>query len=207
MSTSGSDFTTLKDRHAEAVRLSVSVVELAASADLVRPTPCAGWTFADLLAHMTAQHRGFAAAARGDGGDLTHWHVTPLGRDFAAEYAEASVDVIAAFAEVRDEEQEFALPEFTRAQKFPAPLAIGFHFLDYVVHAWDVARTLGRPLSVSDALADAALPIALAVPDDNARLAPGAAFAPGLSPAPAGTAMDRLLRALGRDPGWTAGQA
>lgn len=30
-----------------------------------RPTPCAGWSLRDLLARMTVQHRGFAAAAAG----------------------------------------------------------------------------------------------------------------------------------------------
>ena len=39
------------------------------------PTPCEGWTLADLLAHMTVQHRGFAAAARGLGADPDVWRV------------------------------------------------------------------------------------------------------------------------------------
>jgi gas vesicle protein len=37
-------------------------------ADLTRPTPCAGWTLHGLLAHMTTQHYGFAAAAAGQEG-------------------------------------------------------------------------------------------------------------------------------------------
>ena len=48
-----------------AVRASVDMVAKVTIEDLGRPTPCAGWTLADLLAHMTAQHRGFAAAAEG----------------------------------------------------------------------------------------------------------------------------------------------
>ncbi len=50
---------------ARAVRASVRVVLQASAADLARPTPCADWTLAELLAHMTAQHNGFAAAAAG----------------------------------------------------------------------------------------------------------------------------------------------
>jgi uncharacterized protein (TIGR03083 family) len=49
---------------ARAVRASVQVVSQASAADLARPTPCADWTLADLLAHMTAQHNGFAAQGR-----------------------------------------------------------------------------------------------------------------------------------------------
>src|SRR5579859_7441834 len=48
---------------ARAVLASIQIVSQASTADLARPTPCADWTLADLLAHMTAQHNGFAAAA------------------------------------------------------------------------------------------------------------------------------------------------
>ena len=48
---------------AEAVRASVDVASLAGAADLAGPTLCDDWTLAELLAHMTAQHNGFAAAA------------------------------------------------------------------------------------------------------------------------------------------------
>jgi Mycothiol maleylpyruvate isomerase N-terminal domain len=42
------------------------VLSRASASDLARPGPCADWTLADLLAHMTAQHNGSAAAAAGD---------------------------------------------------------------------------------------------------------------------------------------------
>jgi hypothetical protein len=59
--------------NARAVRASVQIVSQASAADLSRPTPCSDWTLGELLAHMTAQHEGFAAAAAGDGADLVHW--------------------------------------------------------------------------------------------------------------------------------------
>ncbi len=59
---------------AQAVGASVEVVSRVSRADLGRPTPCDGWTLADLLAHMTVQHIGFAAAAAGNGADLARWH-------------------------------------------------------------------------------------------------------------------------------------
>ena len=65
--------------HRAVVNTSVAVVSHVQADDLDRPTPCAEWTLADLLAHMTAQYRGFAAAARGHGGDLTAWQVRPVG--------------------------------------------------------------------------------------------------------------------------------
>jgi uncharacterized protein (TIGR03083 family) len=67
--------------NAAAVRASVTVVGKVGDADLGRPTPCAEWTVADLIAHMTIQHEGFAAAAAGEGGDLARWQGarTPAG--------------------------------------------------------------------------------------------------------------------------------
>ena len=68
--------TTLSDirlLHRTAVLQSIDVVDTVREADLVRPTPCEGWNLLDLLAHMTVQHRGFAAAARGFGADMETW--------------------------------------------------------------------------------------------------------------------------------------
>ncbi|SHN21563.1 TIGR03086 family metal-binding protein [Actinacidiphila paucisporea] len=176
---------------AEAVRLSAGLVRQTTVADLARDTPCAGWDLADLLAHMTAQHHGFAAAARGSGGDLAAWAPAPAADPIAA-YAAAADDVIAAFADVTDGGRPFALPEFATDRGFPAAQAIGFHFLDYVVHAWDVATALGVPFTPDADLLDAALPLALAVPPTTT------AFAPPLPTPPAADPLARILTKLGR---------
>ena len=84
---------------------------------------------------------------------------------------------------------------------FPARQAISFHFVDYVVHSWDVARTLGVPLDLDPALLDVALSVAKAVPGGDARVAPGAAFAPGVD-WPGGPRLDRIVALLGRSPDW-----
>src|ERR1700751_4741727 len=72
---------------ARAVRASVQVVSQATTADLARPTPCSDWTRAELLAHMTAQHHGFAAAAAGNGANLVHWQTGAPVADPVGEYA------------------------------------------------------------------------------------------------------------------------
>ncbi|MET7461995.1 TIGR03086 family metal-binding protein [Nonomuraea sp. NPDC005501] len=201
-----SDVTGITALNRRAVEISVEVVSRVTVADLDRPTPCAEWTLGDLLAHMTAQHRGFAAAARGHGADLAVWEVRPLpaGGDPAAEYAEAARDVLAAFAEEGVLEREFALPEFGPGAAFPGASAIGFHLIDYVVHGWDVARSLGRPYELEAELAEPALRVARAVPDGADRLAPGAAFRPGLPVKDDAEPLDRILAILGRSPSWPA---
>ena len=87
---------------------------------------------------------------------------------------------------------------------FPARQAVSFHFVDYVVHSWDVARTLDLPLRLDSDLLDAALTVAGAVPGGNARLEPGAAFAPGVAWS-GGSRIDQIVAFLGRSPDWRAG--
>lgn len=192
----------IRELDRRAVERSIEMVTQATPADLARPTPCQGWSLGDLLAHMTAQHRGFAAAAAGQGADLAHWAVQPLGDDAVAIYTAAAEAVIAAFAAEGAIERPFMLPEFTTERTFPARQAIGFHFIDYVVHAWDVARALGVPYTLDSELAAPALRIAEAVPNGPERLRPGAAFRPALARTSSAAPLDRILRMLGRSPDW-----
>jgi len=57
-------------------------------------------------------------------------------------------------------------------------------------------------LDVDDDLAEAALAVALRVPDDASRRGPGFPFAPGLPVADDASTLDRTLLALGRSPSW-----
>jgi uncharacterized protein (TIGR03086 family) len=190
------DFAALLDLDRRAVTLSIDLLDPVTAGDLSRPTPCAGWDLADLIAHMTAQHRGFAAAAAGNGADPGPWRPVPAD-DPVAAYRQAAADVLAAFATAGD--ARFTMPEIG-PRTVPAPMALGFHLVDYVVHGWDVAVTRGVPFDPDPALVTATLPIALAVPDDDQRLSPGAPFGPAVPLTEAATPLERLLAALGRDP-------
>jgi uncharacterized protein (TIGR03086 family) len=185
-----------------AVEASVRVVAQTHPDDLARPTPCAGWTLGDLLSHMTVQHHGFAAASEGRGADPEIWRVRPSADDPVRAYAESAERVVAAFADNAALDREFALPEISTQVTFPATQAIGFHFIDYVVHGWDVARALDIPYSLDADLVQAALPIARAVPGGERRLAPGAAFAPSVTGPDATEPLDLVLSLLGRSPRW-----
>ncbi|MFD3926666.1 TIGR03086 family metal-binding protein [Streptomyces sp. NPDC058614] len=181
-----------------AVHESLRVVELAEEADWERDTPCAGWTLRQLVAHMAAQHHGFAAAARGAGSGAAYWREPEDMSEPGRTYRGAATAVLAAFAEPGVTEREFVLPELGGA--FPGRMAVGFHFIDYVVHAWDVAATLGVGLGLPGHLLDSAVAVARLVPTDPAGRGPGFAFAPVLDvPAGAGP-LDEALRLLGRAP-------
>jgi uncharacterized protein (TIGR03086 family) len=189
---------------AAAVRASMDVAVTVGAADLDRVTPCAGWTVADLLTHMTAQHEGFAAAAMGDGADPDRWRPRSwaTAEALVAGYVAASVLVIEAFAADGIADRAFDLPEISFPGPFPARHAIGFHLVDYVAHGWDLARSLGLDYDVldSDVLA-AALVIARTVPEGDHRLGPNAAFAPRVEATTAAPLAQTLAR-LGRSPDW-----
>lgn len=198
--------TDIRPLHRQAVTASVDVVAEMTVGDLHRPTPCAGWDLADLLTHMTVQHRGFAASARGAGADLAVWAPATVADAVRADpvgaYTAAAADVLAAFDADGVLEASFAMPEFGPGAAFPGAMAIGFHFVDYVVHGWDVARSLGVAFTPSADVLSAVLPLALAVPDGEIRTAPKSPFARALDAGAAASDLDRLLLHLGRSPGW-----
>ena len=183
-----------------AVQASTELVGRARQADMARPTPCADWTLHGLISHMAAQHYGFAAAAAGDG-DPARWRPRRLGSDPVADYRAAARTVLAAFSAPGVMDRRFPLPEFAAGPDFPARQAVSFHFVDYVVHSWDVARSLGLEADFPGEVLEAALRVAEAVPAGDARLAPGAAFAPAVA-RPGGPLLDRVVAVLGRAPGW-----
>jgi uncharacterized protein (TIGR03086 family) len=197
----------LRPTHRIAVLASVDVVAAVTVDDLPRLTPCDGWNLADLLTHMTVQHHGFAAAARGQGADLAIWEPATVAgavaSDPAVTYSAAAADVIDAFAAADVPDAMFALPEFGPGVTVPGSVAIGFHFVDYVVHGWDVARTMDSPFELPAGVVAAALPVASAVPDGEFRTAPNALFRPAIQSTDQADDLDRILAYLGRSPEWT----
>jgi uncharacterized protein (TIGR03086 family) len=202
MTTEKTDGHGIVDLDARVVEATVSLVKQAHLFDLGRPTPCADWDLAGLIGHMTAQHYGWIAAAVGHGADLSAWQPGPPVADPIGEYAEAARRVLEAFGDDGVLDRDFALAEISPVLRFPAAQAIGFHFIDYLVHGWDVARSLGLDFQPEPDVLAAALPIARAVPGGEARTRDGAAFAPGLPvPAQAGL-LDQIVARLGRSPSW-----
>lgn len=198
----------LRANHRIAVAASVDIVADVTLDDLASPTPCSGWDLGDLLTHMTVQHNGFAAAARGAGADLAVWDPATVADAVRADpggaYAAAAGDVLDAFTADGVLDATFALPEFGQDAAVPGSMAIGFHFVDYVVHGWDVARSLGVPFVLPAAVIEAVLPLALAVPDGELRDMANSPFGHAVSQGEGVSDLDRVLRHLGRSPDWRA---
>ncbi|WP_149257565.1 TIGR03086 family metal-binding protein [Actinomadura sp. K4S16] len=183
----------------KAADLYLSVVAQVEPDALRLPTPCPDWTLHGLLRHQVSQDEGFAAAARGGGARLSEWRGGDLGDDpYAAARASASL-VADAFAGVALD-AELSLPEIRDGGAFPASLAISFHFVDLVVHAWDVAASIGAAWEPSGELVEASLRVAAIVPEEGRG--PGDSFAPSVPSSDGAEPRDRLLALLGRDPSW-----
>jgi hypothetical protein len=120
----------IRSVHRAAVVASVDVVNTVTPNDLHRATPCDGWNLSHLLAHMTVQHRGFTAAARGDGADPARWDIATVAAavatDPAGTYAAAAADVLEALTQDDVLAPSFALPEFGLAAAFPRPPGLRF---------------------------------------------------------------------------------
>jgi uncharacterized protein (TIGR03086 family) len=190
------------DQNTRTVRATVRVVALVNDGDLSRPTPCAGWTLGDLLAHMTVQDDGYAAAAAGDGADLERWQARRFDPEtLVAEYVLAAGRIMDVFSDPDVLDRQFFLPEISTRRVFSGRQAIGFHLVGCLVHGWDVARALGMRYVPEPDLVNTAMAIARTMPADERRLRPAAAFGPALPVLGAAGSLDEVLAWLGRYPG------
>lgn len=190
--------------HARSVQLTVDAARSISPDQLALPTPCAEWNLAQLLDHMTVQNLGFAAAAAGNGADEAVWATGARRDDPVADYLDSAIAVTGAFATPDVLGRSLTLPELSSEHAFTGEQAIIMHTVDSVVHAWDVARAIGRSISPDPDLVQFTVDIAEQIPDGDDRAAPGAHFAPRVSVAGDVTAVERMLALLGRSPGWSS---
>jgi uncharacterized protein (TIGR03086 family) len=173
-------------------------------ADLDRPTPCTGWSVADLLRHMVGHHRGFAAAARGAAPpDPQVWDGATLDADDPyGTYRAAADEVTTAFGAPGLIDRRLAVHIYGT---FGARVALTMHAVDFLGHGWDVARAIGAPDELADELCVAGLAIAARWPDTPATWGTGkdSPFRPRVAVPDDAPAYQRLMGFLGRDPQWT----
>jgi uncharacterized protein (TIGR03086 family) len=161
------------------------------------PTPCAEWNLRALLMHMTGNNNGFADAADGKPADPGVWEGVGIGGDLVGEYQKSAERVCAAFAADGVMDRAFDVHGFG---SYPAQIAIGMHFVDYLVHGWDVARAIGVDHRLDADLCLTVLRMGERWPKSS--WGPGAPFGypvavPGVAPPD-----HRMLGFLGRSPNW-----
>lgn len=176
-----------------------AVVRAVTDADLARPTPCEGWSVADLLAHMIGQQEGFASAV--SDGDAPRSAYAPVA--YTPDAWRGSVERLLRAFDAADLAAEVIEIEFS-PRPLPVDVLLGAQLLDAAVHGWDVARSLGRDHTPSDAVVAAVAEVARPIADDDRRAAAGF-FGPAVGGIPDLTMWDGILAHLGRDPSWVAG--
>ena len=162
---------------------------------LTAPTPCEGTSVAGILAHVAGLAHAFTMAAR----------KTPV-----EGAASLDADRLPADWRTRIPEQFDALAAAWREPAaaegtaraggvdMPADVMAVVALDEVVVHGWDLAVATGQPYDVDPAAADACRAFAESFGDDR----PPGLYGP-VVPVPADApALDRLLGATGRDPGW-----
>lgn len=161
------------------------------------PTPCTGWTVADVVDHVISTQNDFLRrhGLADDAGTV------PTGSDPRQAWrahAAAALSVLE-----RDGVAE------TTFDGYFGPTTIGdtmadFYGWDLVIHGWDVARATGQPSPIRED--EAAGLAATADGWGKALYSEGICAQPVEVPPDAGR-LDKLLGKLGRDPRWTPAQA
>ena len=169
------------------------IVATTTPADLGRPTPCAGWTLADLLRHQVSENHAFATAARE--GSAPDWDAGVLGDDPYGAYKASVDDFLAAFADDAVLTRQLVINHFGT---FTGEFAAGMHLIDTLAHGWDLARALDQPYEPDADVVHVALQLAELIPDEG-REARGA-FARRVAVPDDASELDRFLALLGRTP-------
>ena len=162
---------------------------------LTAPTPCEGTPVAGVLSHLAGLAYAFRMAAEKtpvDGTASTDPEHLPI--DWRS-YVPGQLDALA--AAWRDP----AAHQGTTAAggiEMPAEVAAVVALDEVVVHGWDLAVATGQPYDADPTAADACREFAESFGADR----PPSLYGP-VVPVPAdASALDRLLGATGRDPGW-----
>jgi uncharacterized protein (TIGR03086 family) len=179
--------------------VSASLAVLTPIVDGVRPdqlderTPCVKWTVADLLGHLVGGGHFFAGALRGQ--PMTEPPGSaPAPADLAVAFHGAVDDFNDAVAGLDDLEVPVEMPFGT----MPAGGVLRLAACDLLVHAWDLARATGQPLSPPAALLDETEPTIKGMIAPELR--DGDFFADEVAPAAGAGALDRIVAFAGRQP-------
>lgn len=164
------------------------------------PTPCSGWTVAQVLLHAAGDQHAWASFVGACPLPPYDPFAPPRHLDGTAEDLILAATEAAATAWAR-------IDPAARTVRTPLPpvptmspeLAAGACALDAAIHAWDIAAATGQESPLTAELATQLQPAARA----TAEQLRGFAYAPALPSQPGDDDAAALLRYLGRDPAWT----
>lgn len=178
---------------AQAGERTTKVIEQVGPAQLHDPSPCTDWDVHGVINHLVGENLMFATLLAGKSlPDLSGGMPDFVGDDPAASYRTSLDTAIAAWREPGALDTMLDLPAGT----MPSAFALGLHFMDTLVHGWDIAKGTGQDTSLDDGLATACLDIV------HGFLSQGRppVFGPEVPIDATASAGDRLVGLLGRTP-------
>jgi uncharacterized protein (TIGR03086 family) len=165
------------------------------------PTPCPDWTVRGLLRHIVSANEGFAAAATHGSAPMQAWTAGRLGDNPAGAYRRSNARVANALADGGALDRLMEVREFGW---YPRRIALTFHQLFCVVHAWDLARAIDVPYDPPADLVEVTLEMARRIPDTDEHRGPGAAFERSIKVRGDASDFETLLGLVGRNPDWVS---
>ncbi len=183
----------------QAVMSTAGIVKLVRQDQMTAPTPCSEWDVRALLNHMIGT-LWLGQALLGDSqpryamapGGLPDTDLAGTGP--AASYSVASEAVLAAASDG----DALTRLHVTPLGEMPGPILAGFTTLDIFVHGWDLAKAIGQPVVLDDAVADHVLGFARqALGSEEMR---AGRIGPALAVPETAPVGDRLAGFLGRQP-------
>ncbi len=178
-----------------AVAATARVVAGIRDEQLTAPTPCEGTPVAGILGHLAGLAYAFRMAAEKtpvDGSASTDpAQLPPDWRSFVP----GELDALATAWHDPAAHEGMAS---AGGVEMPAEVMAVVALDEVVVHGWDLAVATGQPYDVGPADADACREFAESFGEDR----PPSLYGPVVPVPAAAPALDRLLGATGRDPGW-----
>jgi uncharacterized protein (TIGR03086 family) len=162
---------------------------------LSAPTPCAQWDVRAVLNHIIGGNHFFAKVAAGEQIEVPSEPRDLVGDDPATAYAQGAKLALEAWRAPGVAEKIVHMP----VGDMPGAFATGLHFMDHLVHGWDIAKATGQEDAVDQSLAEAAYGLVNGNIGDDLRK-PGGPFGPEVVVDADCPPAERLVAYLGRKP-------
>ncbi|MEU8888381.1 TIGR03086 family metal-binding protein [Streptomyces sp. NPDC048442] len=171
-------------------------------ARLGAPTPCAGFTVRDLLAHLCGLTAAFRAAARKQPHPEAEAGAAPQCPALPADWRHRLPRQLAELAESWHRQEAWDGTTAAGGTTLPAGVAAQIALDELVLHGWDLARATGQAFDCDKPSLQVVYAL-LAPEADNPARAP--MFGPVVDVPYGSPFLDRVVGLGGRDPKWSPG--
>ena len=159
------------------------------------PTPCSDWDVRGVLNHIIGGNHFFVGIAAGGQPEVPSEPRDLVGDDPATAYAQGAKLALEAWRAPGVAESIVHMP----VGDMPGAFGTGLHFMDHLVHGWDIAKATGQEDLVDNELAEAAFALVNGNIGDELRQA-GGPFGPEVAVDEDCSPIERLVAYLGRNP-------